>query len=193
MDMTTLIVAGVVVLAAVAGILVWQRQKSKTLQAKFGTEYGRTIDETGDRRKAEAELHAREKRISGLEIKPLDPADRLKFIDAWRQVQAQFVDDPKAAVAQADTLLGEIMNRRGYPVSDFEQRAADLSVDHPEVVENYRTGHDIALAHGRGEAGTEDLRRAMIHYRDLFEELVGEPAARGGDSTVNQENSHVRH
>jgi hypothetical protein len=101
----------------------------------------------------------------------------MKFIDRWKDVQARFVDGPARAVADADALLGEVMTARGYPVSDFEQRAGDISVDHPEVVRNYRAGHDIALRHAQGNASTEDLRQAMIHYRSLFDELVNETEA----------------
>ncbi|MFP5396672.1 MAG: hypothetical protein ACLGHF_11015 [Alphaproteobacteria bacterium] len=105
------------------------------------------------------------------------------FIATWRDVQAQFVDDPNYAVTRADDLLGEVMRARGYPMADFQERADDLSVDHPEVVENYRRGHEIAVRHSRGEASTEDLRRAMIHYRTLFDDLVHEPEL-SPDATV---------
>ena len=193
MDATTVIVIAVFVIAAIGGYMAWQRQRSKTLQGKFGHEYDRAIDEVGDRRRAEAELEARERRVKALDIRPLDPNDRLRFIDAWRQVQAEFVDDPGAAIARADQLLAEIMKARGYPTSHFDQRLADLSVEHGEVVEHYRVAHTIAEAHGQGRAGTEDLRQAMIHYRELFEDLVGEPPGRGGDSGHREESRHARH
>jgi hypothetical protein len=163
------------------------------MRGKYGVEYERAVEDTGgSRAKAEAELHAREKRVKNMDIRPLSGEDRAAYFGAWRRVQAEIVDDPKIAISDADRLLGDIMQARGYPVTDFEQRAADLSVDHPEVVENYRTAHAIALAHQRGEAGTEDLRQAMIHYRELFEDLVGEPP-RQGDSASSQEQPHARH
>ena len=120
-------------------------------------------------------LDKRAERVEGLHIRPLGPGDRARFVESWRRVQARFVDGPGGAVMEADQLLGEVMSTRGYPVSDFEQRAADISVDHPLVLENYRTAHGIAVRQTQGQANTEDLRQAMIHYRTLFEELVGEP------------------
>ena len=193
MDANTTLILGVLILLAVAGVVWWQIDRSRKMRDKYGAEYERAVEETGgSRAKAEAELHAREKRVQKMEIRPLSGEDRGRYFEAWRRVQAQFVDDPKTAIADADRLLGDIMQARGYPVTDFEQRAADLSVDHPEVVENYRTAHAIAQAHERGKAGTEDLRQAMIHYRELFEDLVGEPPRRG-DSASRQEQRHVRH
>lgn len=171
----------VIVLAAVAIALFLQRRRSDGLKSRFGPEYERTIAEAGDQRKAEALLHEREKRVSKFSIRPLPAEKRARYIDQWRRVQAQFVDDPKAAVTHADDLLGNVMESRGYPVVDFDQRSADLSVDHPEVVQNYRAAHDIATRHSRGEAGTEDLRQAMIHYRALFDDLVNEPGASDHD------------
>ncbi|MDE2487250.1 MAG: hypothetical protein KGO51_07620 [Alphaproteobacteria bacterium] len=177
MDPVPLIAIGVIVLLAIAAVVYMQR-RSRSLRERFGPEYGRAVEETGGRLKAEAELRQREKRIEKLDIRPLDPADRSRLIARWRDVQAQFVDDPGAAITAADRLLGEVMAKRGYPVVDFEQRAADLSVEHPEVVENYRAAHDIALRHERGQADTEDLRQAMIHCKTLFEDLVGLPDGR---------------
>lgn len=176
MDTMTLVVIAAVVIVAVAALAyAMQARRSKTLRSRFGPEYERALDEVGGKRKAEAELAQREKRVEALNIKPLSVADRTRFVGAWRRIQAEFVDDPKASVAKADDLLGEVMATRGYPMSDFDQRSADLSVDHPVVVDNYRAAHDIALRHGRGEAGTEDLRQAMIHYRALFDDLVEDP------------------
>ena len=192
MDATIMMIVGTIVVLAIAAAVYWQFDRSRRLRTKYGAEYSRTVDETGGRRKAEAELHAREKRVQALDIRPLSTDDRARFIGDWRRVQAEFVDNPKAAISHADSLLGRIMQSRGYPVSDFEQRAADLSVDHADVVENYRTAHAIAEAHERGEAGTEDLRQAMIHYRELFDDLVGEPPGRG-DSLDHEEQRHVRH
>jgi hypothetical protein len=180
MDLTnTQLIAIVVLLLIAAGVVVYlvQRRRSERLRARFGPEYERAVAEGGDRRQAEARLAERAKRVHGYHLRPLAAADRANFLDAWTRVQAEFVDNPASAVAEADGLLGQVMVARGYPMTDFEQRAADISVDHPGVVQNYRTAHAIAVGHARGDAGTEDLREAMIHYRALFEELVTEPAA----------------
>ena len=133
------------------------------------------MKEGGNRRHGEAGLDERRERVESLHIQPLAPGDQARFVESWRRVQARFVDSPVGAVTEADQLLRDVMTMRGYPVSDFEQRAADISVDDPLVVENYRTAHDIALRQTRGQANTEDLRLAMIHSRTLFEELVGAP------------------
>lgn len=176
MDTTTIIIAIVVlaVLAVAVGMILRNRRTTK-LKDKFGPEYARAVDETGGRRKAEVELRDREKRVEAFAIQPLRVGDRERYGAAWKTVQSEFVDNPKTAVTRADELVAEIMSARGYPVGDFEQRSADLSVDHPVVVQNYRAGHDIALRQARGDAGTEDLRQAMIHYRALFDDLVNEP------------------
>jgi hypothetical protein len=178
MDRTALIIIFSVILIGVAGIatLVFLRKrKTKRLRTRFGPEYARSVQESGSRRQGEAGLQEREKRVEGFAIRPLAPTDRERYIASWRKVQAQFVDDPKSSVTEADRLLGDVMSTRGYSVSDFEQRSADISVNYPLVVENYRAAHEIAVRHARGQAGTEDLRQAMIHYRTLFDELVGEP------------------
>lgn len=174
MDQNLLILLAVVAVVIVAVVLLLQRRRSEHLRSRFGPEYEHEVEEKGSRRKAEAELAKREKRVEKLAILPLEPAARQAFVERWTDVQARFVDDPPRAVAYADALLGEVMSTRGYPVGDFDQRAGDISVDHPRVVEHYRAGHDIAVRHKRGEAGTEELRQAMIHYRALFEELVDE-------------------
>jgi hypothetical protein len=180
MDQTLLILLAVLAVVIVGAVLLLQRRRSEHLKSRFGREYEHEVEERGSRRKAEAELAKREKRVQKLAIVRLEPAARKEFIERWTAVQAKFVDDPPRAVTYADALLAEVMSARGYPVGDFEQRAGDISVDHPAVVEHYRAGHDVAVRHSRGEAGTEDLRQAMIHYRALFEELVGEkePAPR---------------
>jgi hypothetical protein len=167
-----LIAVGVVV---VAGIAVWAyfRNRSQKLQQRFGPEYGRTVREMGGRIRAEEALEKREKRIERLQIRQLPAADQRRFAQEWREVQARFVDDPRLSLTEADNLVGELMKRRGYPMAEFEQRAADISVDHPLVVDNYRAAHTVALRHERGEANTEDMRQAMVHYRTLFEELMG--------------------
>jgi len=161
------------------GIVAWQamaRRRTGKLQEQFGPEYDRAVGTANSKREAEAELQVREERRRELEIRPLSQAARNRYAETWRSVQAQFVDDPGAAVARADDLIRAVMSERGYPVEDFEQRAADVSVDHPHVVENYREGHRLARASGDGEGSTEDLRQAMRHYRALFDDLV-EPGA----------------
>ncbi|WP_193378955.1 hypothetical protein [Sphingobium sp. DC-2] len=173
---------GLLVLLLLAGIavMVMQNRRRAKLRSKFGPEYSRTVEAVGSSRKAEAELQEREKRVATFSIRPLSPQQVDMFTDRWLRVQTQFVDDPQGAVSRADVLLTEVMEERGYPIVDFERRSADLSVDHPEVVQNYRSAHDIAIRHARGEADTEDLRQAMIHYRALFEELVHEPGEPDG-------------
>jgi hypothetical protein len=167
-----------VVLAAVITAFVLQRKRrTERLRTQFGSaEYARALDQGGDRRKAEAALEERAQRVEAFHVRPLTAGDRERFVESWRGVQARFVDAPAGAVSEADQLLGDVMSTRGYPVADFEQRAADISVDHPVVLQNYRTAHEIALRQGGGKATTEDLRQAMVHYRTLFEELVHEPA-----------------
>jgi len=171
----------VVVLAAVVAAFVWQRKRrTEKLRAQFGgAEYARAVEQGGNRRKAEAGLEERAQRVEAFHVRPLGAGDRARFVESWRGVQARFVDGPAGAVSEADGLLGDVMSTRGYPVSDFEQRAADISVDHPLVLENYRTAHAIALRQLGGKATTEELRQAMVHYRTLFEELISEPVPSG--------------
>jgi len=174
-DPKYIMLAGVVIL--VIAVLAWlfvQKRKSTTadLRRKFGPEYERTVQQQGSERKAEAKLADRQQRVEKLNIRDLDPMERERFSKQWESVQSRFVDSPRGAVAEADDLVSSLMKTRGYPVSDFDQRAADISVDHPRVVENYRSAHDIALRIGKNGASTEDLRTAMIHYRSLFEELL---------------------
>jgi FtsZ-interacting cell division protein ZipA len=167
----------VVVAVVVIGAVVWlafRNRRSRTLQERFGPEYQRTLESTDSKRDAEADLAARAERRDNLDIRPLPTAARERYLVEWRQVQARFVDDPQGAVRDADMLIQSAMRDRGYPVDDFEQRSADVSVDHPRVVENYREGHRLAEANAGGRGATEDLRRAMQHYRTLFEELVEE-------------------
>ena len=166
-------VVALVVVIAIVAVVASRRRRSAHLKEHFGPEYERAVAEAGSSSKAEAELAEREKRVEKLDIRPLGPAEREDFLRRWSEVQGRFVDDPPRAVAFADALLGEVMKARGYPVSDFDQRAGDISVEHPGVVEHYRAAHDIAVRHERGQASTEDLRQAMIHYRALFEEFVG--------------------
>ena len=168
----TLTIVVVVILVALGLILLLWRRRSRKLQEQFGPEYKHAIRQYGDARKAEAELAAREKRVRKLEIRPLTHEEQSRFAEVWRRTQARFVDEPSKAVGEADDLIKEVMQTRGYPVGDFDQRAADISVDHPNVVTNYRAGREIAARNKSGEATTEDLRQAMMHYRSLFEELV---------------------
>jgi hypothetical protein len=164
----------VAVVVVVAGVVLQASRQRRTgrLQEQFGPEYDRTVDTAESKREAEVELQEREERRRELDIRPLSQAARDRYIERWQSVQAEFVDNPGAAVARADDLIQSVMAERGYPVEDFEQRAADVSVDHPDVVENYRHGHRLAQSSADGEGSTEDLRQAMRHYRALFEELV---------------------
>jgi hypothetical protein len=168
-----------IVIAAVAAVVVlgvlWgaaRTRRTRSLQDRFGREYDRTVDHAGDRREAERELREREKRHEELDLRPLAPEARDRYVEDWRATQGRFVDDPTGAVKEADALVQRVMKDRGYPVDDFEQRAADISVEHPELVEKYRTAHGIAQASERGEASTEDLRHSVRHYRTLFVELL---------------------
>ncbi len=172
------IAVAVIVVAAIVMSVVIRKRRTARLRAQFGgAEYTRAMKQGGSRQKAEAALDERADRVERLHIRPLAAGDRARFVESWDRVQARFVDGPGGAVSDADKLLGDVMSTRGYPVSDFEQRAADISVDHPLVLENYRAAHQSALRQTRGQASTEDLRQAMIHYRTLFEELVSEPEA----------------
>jgi hypothetical protein len=171
------LIAGVVVVILVivfAVVLYVRKRKHATanLRDRFGPEYERAVHTHGSERRAEAKLADREKRVEKLNIRDLDPMERERFMGQWQSVQSRFVDYPKGAVTEADELVASLMQTRGYPVADFDQRAADISVDHPLVVDHYRSAHEIALRLGRSEASTEDLRTAMIHYRSLFEDLV---------------------
>jgi hypothetical protein len=171
------LIAGVVVviLVIVVGVALYVRKRKNTtaeLRDRFGPEYERAVQTHGSERRAEAKLVDRETRVERLKIRDLDPTERERFMGQWQSVQSRFVDYPKGAVTEADELVSSLMQARGYPVTDFDQRAADISVDHPRVVDNYRSAHVIALRLGRNEASTEDLRTAMIHYRSLFEDLV---------------------
>jgi Tfp pilus assembly protein PilX len=165
------VLIALVLIGAIAFITL-SRMRSQRLRERFGSEYERTVRTEGTVRKAEAALEARARRVQALHIRPLSPADSTRFDTAWRAVQARFVDDPRGAVTEADRLVGELMSTRGYPVGEFEQRVADISVDHPDVVMNYRAAREIALQHSQGKASTEDLRQAMVHYRALFRELL---------------------
>ena len=178
LDPKFIMLAGVVILVIVvlAGLYLQKRRSTTAgLRQKFGPEYERAVQKHGSERKAEAKLANRQDRVEKLSIRDLDPLERERFSTQWESVQSRFVDSPRGAVAEADDLVSSLMKTRGYPVSDFDQRADDISVDHPRVVENYRSAHHIALQVGTNGASTEDLRTAMIHYRSLFEELVQVP------------------
>ena len=171
-----LAVAVVLIIAVSAWLYLRKRRSiSAGLRQRFGPEYERAVREHGSERKAEAKLADREKRIEKLNIRELNPMEREHFSEQWKSVQSHFVDSPKGAVTEGDDLVSSLMKARGYPISDFDQRADDISVDHPQVVENYRSAHEIAMRVGKDQATTEDLRTAMIHYRSLFEELVQVP------------------
>lgn len=165
---------GIIVVIALAGIalIIIGQRRTRALREKFGPEYDHAVKSIRDRNKAESELRKREERVEKLNIRPLSAADRTRFEQSWLSAQARFVDDPRGAVAEADRLVTDVMRLRGYPVANFEQRAADVSVDHPNLVSDYRAAHDIALRDVKGQAITEDLRTAMVHYRALFQDLL---------------------
>lgn len=163
-----------VIVAAVIAFFTSRKRRSQKLRAQFGPEYDRVLQQEGDSRKAEGVLEFRQKRREKFNIRPLSPTDRSSFAGRWNEVQARFVDDPRGAVTVADSLVTDAMQARGYPIVEFEQRAADLSVDYPLIVDNYRAAHDIALRQSAGKTSTEDLRQAMVHYRALFQELLEE-------------------
>ena len=173
-DQTLWILIGAVVVLGLVFWLVARRRKIAALREHFGDEYDRTVEARGGVGKAEHDLEEREARVKKLDIRPLGSKERGEFIDEWREVKAVFVDSPVEAVHHADRLLAKIMTARGYPMADFDRRYEDLTVDHGEVARHYRDGHDIVEREGRGEASTEDLRQAMIHFEALFDDLVNE-------------------
>ena len=176
MDTTTLLIIGVVTLALIAGALfgavVGRRQRTKKLQEKFGPEYEHTLHELGDQRQAEHELVARLDHVKALDIRPLTEAEINSFTSQWRTTQAAFVDEPLAAMQKADQLIRKVMEVKGYPVEDFEQQVADISVDYPDLVMDYRGLHLMAVKGREEKVNTEEMRRAMVHGRDLFENLM---------------------
>jgi len=173
---TTAVVVAVIVIVVIAALLVWyftrQQRRREELQQQFGPEYEHAVETYGGRGRAEQALSERTERVAALHIHPLAADESARFGDAWRQVQTDFVDDPENAIRRADSLCVEVMQARGYPMGDFEQRAADISVDHANVVEHYRAAHALAQKAERGDATTEELRQAMVHYRTLFEDLI---------------------
>lgn len=176
MNLTTIIIIIVVVVVLVllgsAGV-VWQRRSSR-LKKKFGPEYEREVDEKGSRRKAESELRSREKRHESLNLVPLSDKTAESYREDWDKIQNRFVDEPGTAVDDADRLVVRIMRDRGYPVDDFEQRAEDVAVEHPDVAQYYRQAHDVAIARQRGRADTEQLRESVTSYRKLVNALLDE-------------------
>jgi hypothetical protein len=185
-----IIVAAVAVVGAAAWYVALQRRHTDDLRTRYGSEYSRTVSELGSQRRAEHELERRQERVAALDIHPLAVEQRTRFAQEWRNVQSLFVDDPGGAITRADGLVEEVMKVRGYPVSDFDQRAADLSVHHAHVIENYRAAREIAMRHRRGAASTEELRRAMMHYRELFEDLLEDrehPMERAVERPVERE------
>ncbi|MDI9918480.1 hypothetical protein [Rhodococcus sp. IEGM 1379] len=170
-----ILIAAIVVVAVLAIIVarsVGSRKRTERLKGRFGPEYERTVGQVGEQGAAEDELAARERKREKLDIVPLSPELRAKYAESWRTVQIEFADNPSSAVGAADRLVIQVMRDRGYPIDDFDQRAADISVDHPKVVEDYRTGHSIYLSQAQGDVGTEDQREAFVHYRALFEKLL---------------------
>lgn len=174
MVVVTAVIVIAVIVAAVIAFFTSRKRRSQKLRAQFGPEYDRVMRQEGDSRKAEGVLEFRQKRREKFNIRPLSAADRSSFAFRWNEVQTRFVDDPLGAVTVADNLVTDVMQARGYPTAEFVQRAADLSVDYPLIVDNYRAAHDIALRQSAGKASTEDLRQAMVHYRALFQELLEE-------------------
>lgn len=174
-EMTWIWIAAAVVVVVLLALAAWgavRARQRRSLKQRFGPEYRHAVEETGSRNKAENELRAREKRVEKYELRTLSASERDRFAQHWRSVQATFVDDPPAAVTEADGLVKELLETRGFPVGDFQQRQADLSVQHPQVVHHYREAREIAARNRTGDASTEDLRRAMKHYRTLFDTVL---------------------
>lgn len=178
------IAAVVVAVIAIAGFLAWRQSRSARLRKQFGPEYERAVRETGDERSAERQLEMRRKRAESIELRPIDATDARRFADDWTVTQTRFVEDPSGAIGRADGLIGEVLELRGYPAADFDTRAGDLSVDHPGLVTKYRSAHDVAERNRRGQATTEELRRAMVTYREMFRELVEAAAPAGSVATA---------
>jgi hypothetical protein len=174
---TNTIIVALVLIAAAIVIGAWlvhiqQQRQSLRLQRRFGPEYARAVQQLGGRKSGEAELRKRESRVARMHLIPLAPIEAARFTDVWRGLQGRFIDDPKGSVAEADLLVRELMTKRGYPMGDFDRLASDISVDHPAVVSNYRAAQTIAARTARGESDTEELRKAVVHYRTLFDELL---------------------
>src|SRR6185503_12860059 len=181
MNTTYIIVAvvlGLMIMGAILGPIFARRKRSERLHDHFGTEYDHTVETLGDEKKAQTELEERQKYVKALDIRSLSANERERYLADWTAVQSKFVDEPGQAIVDADRLIMEVMQLRAYPISDFEQRAADVSVSYPALVSNYRAARVIALKNQEHQADTEELRQAMIYYRSLFEELLEiEPVA----------------
>jgi hypothetical protein len=175
MNTTALVVAIAVIAVAAVAIVLYFNNRSRRLRSKFGPEYSRAVEETCSKYRAESRLEKLERRVEKFSIRPLPLQEADRFRDSWRAIQVGFVDNPKVALTDADRLLAEVMQARGYPVAEFEERAAEISVNHALVVDHYRAGHEIAIRHAQGRATTEDMRQAMIHYRTLFDDLLEAP------------------
>ena len=184
MSPTVTIVLIIVVLVIVAAIAVGvQVGRRKKLQNTFGPEYDRVVADTGNRGEAEKELRDREKRHAELELKPLSPESQATYAAAWEEVQIQFVDNPSDAVTTADELVTRLITERGYPTGHYDSKLADLSVEHAGTLQQYRAAHEISERNTAGEANTEDLRQALVHYRALFADLLGENPVQNSTST----------
>jgi hypothetical protein len=166
------VVLGLVIVGAILGPIFARRKRSERLHDHFGSEYDHTVQALGDEKKAQTELEERQKHIKALDIRPLSVSERERYLADWTAVQSKFVDEPGQAIVDADRLIMEVMQMRAYPVSDFEQRAADVSVSYPALVSNYRAAREIAIKNEQHQADTEELRQAVIYYRSLFEELL---------------------
>jgi hypothetical protein len=189
--MIWVLVAVIVVLLVVVGLLVARQQRSRQLKQGFGPEYDRVVEERGDQRSGERELLERRQRHEQFEIRPLEPAIRQDYLQRWEATQRHFVDEPGGAVDEADVLVQQVMHDRGYPVeSDFEQRAADISVEHPVVVDNYRAAHAISTRARSGQASTEQLRQSMVHFRALFDDLLTPADPSPPDDGDQSDNPH---
>ncbi|SEF60794.1 hypothetical protein SAMN04489712_101575 [Thermomonospora echinospora] len=195
MSTALMVVIAVVVVALVAGAgyLLWTRQRTQRLRRQFGSEYDRTLERHGDRAAAERELRARRERHQELDLRPLDPQRREQYREQWTRVQERFVDTPETAVGHADELVTQVMAERGYPTHDFEERVAHLSVEHGRTLDQYRRGHEISVRATDGQASTEDLRQAMVHYRALFEELLAAPDGEHPETAPERERVSVPH
>src|ERR1017187_7588224 len=174
------IIVAAVALVIVAVILFTRERQHKHLKQQFGPEYDRAVEQHGDARHAETVLIDREKRVEKFALRPLTPSDRERYAEDWAAIQRRFVDDPSSAVNQADTLVNTVLAARGYPVSDFDQRAADISVNYPSLVQNYRSAREVMQRHSQSQSSTEDLRLAMVNFRSLFDELLAPSNAQRG-------------
>jgi hypothetical protein len=189
-DTTVWVLVGVAIVVALVAYFIYRNRSSAALRDRFGDEYDRTVDDKGSRAKAEAALKEREQRVAKLDIRPLTEPERDTFSREWRNTKAVFVSSPVEAVHHADRLLAEIMQTRGYPMADFDHRYEDLTVEHGEVARHYREGHEIVLRHGKGQASTEDLRQAMVHFEALFDDLVNEVTGEVADPPVKGRVKH---